>query len=195
MALRRSTTSTRLDGWRRELSGTHRGGYWYAAALRDSNLPATSRHVGHVLVSIADNDTGRIRVSLTRLADFTGLNRATIARKLNELERLGWVKRRRPEKWAAIKEGEMTEYTLVIPEGFPTSRPVRLGQSHSSAHVVAHGDTVPIRTKPAAPTLRAAQAAGERLGIEPHPFAAADDGDLWGCQTCGFIARHEIHAA
>lgn len=69
-------------------------------AVRDSRLPAPARLIMFVLSDRANADTGVIpdnnSPSLKDLAHDTGLNKATIARQLPELERLGWVVCGRP---------------------------------------------------------------------------------------------------
>lgn len=69
-------------------------------AVRDSRLPAPARLIMFVLSDRANVDTGVIpdnnSPSLKDLAHDTGLNKATIARQLPELERLGWVVCGRP---------------------------------------------------------------------------------------------------
>lgn len=101
------------------MSGPGQGGYWFAAAVRASGLPPPARHIAHVLASVANNETGRIKVSLSWLEQSTGLARSTVAKHLNTLEREGWIQRIRAEVWAAVKLHDRTEYVTTIPPGYP----------------------------------------------------------------------------
>lgn len=132
----------------------------FMRAIRESALPATDRHILLTLVSLVDPETGVIPAddmpSLTELAAFAGLGRSTVARRLNEIESAGWVKRERPSVQAAWSDKERTEYRLtapvplstgpavgLVPEGdqstSPTAGPVtdskRAGTSPAAGHV------------------------------------------------------------
>jgi hypothetical protein len=95
-------------------------------AVRSSDLPSTDRHIIGTLCFLADPKTAvipdRFKPSLTDLATFTGLGRSTVARRMNELETAGWVKRTAPSKKAAWKDKEKNSYALLVPVGTsPTS--------------------------------------------------------------------------
>ncbi len=109
------------------VNGRAQGGFWFANAVRGSDLPPPARHIAHVLASVADNDTGRIKVSLSWIESATGLARSTVAKHLNRLEADGWIRRRRADVWASIKLHDRTEYVTVIPAGYPTASSPSLG--------------------------------------------------------------------
>lgn len=127
--------------------GRAQGGYWYAAAIRSSDLPPSARLVALAIVGQADNATGKLVRSLSGLAGDTGLDRRTVMRQLAALEAGGWLLRDSPRDHAALGARKMTTYTTVIPNGFPTrgTTPLALGaQSAESRGTVPHS---PYRTK------------------------------------------------
>jgi hypothetical protein len=89
-------------------------------AVLASDLPAPSRHLMLTLATWADMSTATIPTkftpSLTVLTNTTGLDRATVRRHLNRLERDGWVVRRRPAPEKARAEHARTTYRLTIPD-------------------------------------------------------------------------------
>lgn len=101
-------------------TGQAQGGYWYARAVKASDLPMPSRCVALVLASEADNATGKVTVSLSAIATGTGASRSTVAKHLIMLEESGFLSRRAPASWQSLGRGEMTEYTLLIPPGYQT---------------------------------------------------------------------------
>lgn len=96
-----------------------KGGYWYANALRESDLPPIARHIGHAIASVADSETGRVKVSLSWIENATGLSRASVAKYLNALESEGFLRRRRASRQRQIETHEATTYTTLIPAEFP----------------------------------------------------------------------------
>ncbi|MEU0575242.1 MarR family transcriptional regulator [Dermacoccus nishinomiyaensis] len=103
--------------------GTAQGGFWYAEAVRNSDLPSLSRLVALVLVGIADNASGEVTVSLGALETFTGMSRSSVAKHLNNLEAGGWLRRIRAPGWKARTEHASTRYVTIIPNGYSTKRP------------------------------------------------------------------------
>ncbi|HCQ18870.1 MAG TPA: hypothetical protein DIU42_06585 [Dermacoccus sp.] len=103
--------------------GTAQGGFWYAEAIRNSDLPSLSRLVALVLVGIADNASGEVTVSLGALETFTGMSRSSVAKHLNSLEAGGWLRRIRAPGWKARTEHAATRYVTIIPNGYSTKRP------------------------------------------------------------------------
>ena len=103
--------------------GTAQGGFWYAEAIRNSDLPSLSRLVALVLVGIADNASGEVTVSLGALETFTGMSRSSVAKHLNNLEAGGWLRRIRAPGWKARTEHASTRYVTIIPNGYSTKRP------------------------------------------------------------------------
>jgi uncharacterized protein YjiS (DUF1127 family) len=89
-------------------------------------LPATARHIMSALLSRADAETGEIGVdhapSLSDLAAMTGLDRSTVRRMLNVLEKKCWIVRNRPDVADARANGTPTWYRLGTPgrDGMPT---------------------------------------------------------------------------
>lgn len=96
-------------------------------AIRRSMLPAPARHVVLTLATYADASTGMVppdySPSLSTLAEATGLDRATVRRHLNRLEKAGWVSRFRPPAERARKEHARTAYALTIPPGLGAESP------------------------------------------------------------------------
>jgi hypothetical protein len=175
------------------------GGYWYAQAIWTSDLPPTAGLVALVIAGAADSESGRLKVSLTILARRTGLGRSTVARTLKTLEAEGWVKRSRPEVWKAIKEGDSTVYTTIIPAGYPTKASPAAGLGGTKASARAGLGVVPETTKasPAAglSTTSTNGAAAGSAAAPPRPLPLLcphnvvhglevnDEGAL-ACPTC-----------
>lgn len=88
------------------------------AAVRKSDLPAPARLIIFVLADVADNDTAVVpagrTLSLSELAQQTGLSRRAVAEHLSILDRAGWVERDKPEDTARARAGEKTKYRLKI---------------------------------------------------------------------------------
>jgi hypothetical protein len=99
---------------------TPQGGYWYARALMESDLPPMAALLGHVLAATANSTTGVVEVSLTQLARRSHMARSSVMKHLNMLQARGFVVRRRPSNWAAIQRHEVTTYTCTIPAGYST---------------------------------------------------------------------------
>lgn len=101
------------------------------AALKKSGLPTSDRIIMMMLVDVADADTAIVpeqwTPSLTQLSEWTGLGRSTVATRLKELERLGWVKRDRPATADAIVRGARTCYYLAIGQSVEKVKPARTG--------------------------------------------------------------------
>jgi DNA-binding MarR family transcriptional regulator len=99
------------------------------AALKNSGLLPSDRIIMMMLVDVADAETAYVAEqwspSLTELAKWTGLGRSTVAARLDELERLGWVKRERPPTAEAIARGARTCYHLAIGEAVEKVKPQR----------------------------------------------------------------------
>lgn len=167
------------------------GGYWFASAIRESGLPPPARHIAHALASVADNQTGRVRVSLTWLQNATGLSRSSVAKYLNVLEAGGWLLRNRAEIQAAIKQHEMTEYVTVIPTGYPTkpSPSHALGGASRGLGVVRESDKAsPSHGPSTTSTKRARDSRGAKLPPLPlEPHAHTDD-------CCNLPAHHRVHS-
>lgn len=91
----------------------------FMRAVRESDLPAVTRHVLLTLASLADLETGvipdRWTPSLSDLRKATGLARSTVAEHLTRAESDGWVRRVRPDVQAAWRDREKTRYALVAP--------------------------------------------------------------------------------
>lgn len=88
-------------------------------AVRGSSLPPTDRHILMTLISLADPESGvipdRFQPSFSDLANFTGLGRSTVGRRLPFIEEAGWLKRTAPSLLAAWKDKEKNSYVLMIP--------------------------------------------------------------------------------
>lgn len=174
------------------MAGTDQGGYWFAAAIRASDLPPTARLVALVIVGQADNESGLLTRSLTQLAKDSGLHRATVVRQLGVLEGGGWLKRAAPTTRAALGAQEMTTYTTVIPAGFP-SRTTRLGLGAESARPGRTTRHSPYRTKAGGPSASApAPAAGTTRTAADAPETPqqlpASFGDTCPCDQPGRTA-------
>lgn len=137
--------------------------------MLDSDLPAPARHLMHALCVLSDAQTAvippRFTPSLTTLARLTGLNRATVARQLNRLEKEGWVVRERPDIAAARAKGERTRYALrVVAQGDQGSRTERLAvvaQCDSGSRTVRHRPDRSTQTSNQTPRARARERDGQ----------------------------------
>lgn len=93
----------------------------YERAIRDSDLPPLSRLLTLTLATWADVKTGaipaRLTPSLSMLESATGMDRSTVRRHLNKLEKDGWVGRDRPAVADARSKKARTQYTITIPKG------------------------------------------------------------------------------
>jgi DNA-binding Lrp family transcriptional regulator len=122
-------------------------------AIRGSALPSTDRHILLTLVSLADPETAvipeRFTPSLSELAEMTGLGRSTVARRMNEVEAAGWVKRTAPSLEAAWRDKQKNRYALLIPVSTsPTTALVpEQDQSHSGTSATAGPVAVPERDR------------------------------------------------
>lgn len=90
-------------------------------AIRDSDLSPPARHLVLALATYTDASTAAIPAqfspSLTRLSKDTGYNRSTVQRRLDILERRGWVVRTRPDIADARAKKARTVYRLTLPAG------------------------------------------------------------------------------
>ena len=97
----------------------HRGETSRAWIREIPALPASARLVMSALLSRADAENGSIgeehTPSLTELAELTGLDRSTIRRNLNLLEKQNWVVRHRPDPTDARSKSARTWYQLGVP--------------------------------------------------------------------------------
>ena len=88
-------------------------------AVFASQLPPVCRHLLMVIASHINAGTGEIpdrnQPSLTRLCRFTGWHRSTVCRRLDDLERGGWLIRKRPPRWMSSTQHARTRYTVTIP--------------------------------------------------------------------------------
>lgn len=93
----------------------------YERAIRDSELPPLSRLLTLTLATWADVKTGvipaRLTPSLSMLESATGMDRSTVRRHLNKLEKDGWVGRDRPAVADARSKKARTQYAITIPKG------------------------------------------------------------------------------
>jgi len=173
--------------------GANQGGFWFADAIRESGLPPPARHIAHALASVADNQSGRVRVSLTWLQNATGLSRSSVAKYLNVLESGGWLLRNRAETWAAIKQHEMTEYTTVIPDGYPTKGSPSHGlpsASHGLGVVRESDKASPSHGPSTTSTKAAARGNRGRAKLPPLPIGAHAHTD----DCCNLPAHHRVHS-
>ena len=128
------------------MKSTPQGGYWFGAAVRESDLPQSARHLAHVLGSVAESKTGRLTVSYSTLMRWTGQGRGTVSQNLKTLTDAGFLKVIPPPVWRR-KYGASNVYFTLVPPGFPTtgrtrtpSSPSELGgSSHSELGVVLRG--------------------------------------------------------
>lgn len=174
------------------MAGTARGGYWYAAAIRASDLPPSARLVALVIVGQADNDTGKLRRSLGQLASDSGLDRRTVARQLALLESAGFLRRKAPKSRQALGQREMTTYTTVIPAEFPSGTtplalvapvPVPSGTTPHSPYRTTGGGASAGAPAPAPRTTRDSPPDLDDIGRPPHSH-----GDICGCPVPGRTA-------
>lgn len=100
-------------------ASTPQGGFWYAAAVRQSDLPYAARLLAFVLASVADSRTGSVRVSYRALAQWTGMGRSTVHRQLRVLADAGFLRIVPPPIWLQ-QRGEANRYFTMIPPGFVT---------------------------------------------------------------------------
>ena len=176
-------------------------------AVLGSDLASTGRLVMLALLAFTDNGTAEVSreygPSLTGLAEATALDRATIARTLNVLEVAGWVKRDRPDPYAARSQGARTAYSLCPAmgsrtgqPGSRTGRPPVVAQDHMGSRTVrpspeasrslpAASSTAKIVTDNTDATEQEAHAVLEKIAAERNPRSLpglvrrmAADGDL-----------------
>lgn len=177
------------------MNGRAQGGYWFKAALRDSDLAPLTRLVGCMLESVADTDSGIVpaSASLSTIAKWTGMSRRAVVNHLQLLEDAGFVRRSRPEQWRAAKNQETTRYTLLVPEAFPVRRPSAsgaLGHEATEPSAPRAPDLVHQTTAPSAPrapsttsTKTRANGGGPRARrLCPNGQPIAADGAC--CEAC-----------
>lgn len=114
-------------------------------AVRGSSLPPTDRHILMTLISLADPESGiipeRFQPSFSDLAQFTGLGRSTVGRRLPFVEEAGWIKRTAPSLIAAWKDKEKNSYLLQIPaQGGHDETEEGGGRTSPRAGLVPEGD-------------------------------------------------------
>lgn len=171
-----------------------KGGFWYANALRESDLPPIARLLGHALVSVADSETGRVKVSLSWLENATGLSRASVAKYLNTLEADGFLRRRRASRQRQLEGHEATTYTTLIPAGFP----LRASPSHGLGVVreskkasPSHGLSTTSTNPAGAPAAQGASGAAATNGTRPaHRSAIPDPPGNYG-DVCMCLPPHK----
>lgn len=111
----------------------------YERAIRDSELPPLSRLLTLTLATWADVKTGvipaRLTPSLSMLESATGMDRSTVRRHLNKLEKDGWVGRDRPAVADARSKKARTQYTITVPKGtvVPESDGYEVGAENTEA--------------------------------------------------------------
>jgi hypothetical protein len=111
----------------------------YERAVRGSELAPLSRLLTLTLATWADVKTGvipaRLTPSLSMLESATGMDRSTVRRHLNKLEKDGWVGRDRPNIADARSKKARTQYTITIPKGVtvPESDGYELGAENTEA--------------------------------------------------------------
>lgn len=102
------------------------------AAVKKSGLPTSDRIIIMMLVDVADADTAIVpeqwTPSLTELAEWTGLGRSTVATRLKELEKLGWIKRAKPAIADALAHNARTCYHLAIGQAVEKVKAARPGK-------------------------------------------------------------------
>lgn len=93
-------------------------------AIFGSDLSPQARLLALTLLAMTDVQTcvvpAEYTPSLSRLEQMTGLSRSSVARQLNDLEKVGWVIRKRPAVDKARSEKERTRYRLAVPKASPT---------------------------------------------------------------------------
>jgi hypothetical protein len=89
--------------------------------IKRSSLPADSRHILWVLLSLADVDTGAIPAhrnpSYSALANDTALARSTVAARLKELRRDGWLIVDTPSVADQVGKKARNRYQIRSPTG------------------------------------------------------------------------------
>lgn len=111
----------------------------YERAIRGSELPPLSRLLTLTLATWADVKTGiipdHLTPSLSTLESATGMDRSTVRRHLNKLEKDGWVGRKRPSVAEARSKKARTLYSITIPKGVavPDSDGIELGAENTRA--------------------------------------------------------------
>lgn len=177
-------------------------------ALRTSGLPAPARLIVHELATRADNDTAVIPdefgVSLSELAEATGLGRSTVARALNLLELSGWVKRSRPTVEAARSEGARTAYALkiggspaagLVPErdhgGSPAAGPAVVPERDGPSPAAGRKKEPFKSTTKDTPRRSASSTRGTRI---PDDFAATAEMIAWAREHTPKVGAKETDA-
>ena len=135
------------------MKGTPQGGWHYADAIRNSELPPPARLIALSLCGVAKSETGQVTRSITWLADSTGLGRTTVKRHLKTLAAEGWMRRFPPPVWQAREEHAMTRYVLTVPAGFTVRRGPSHGPETSKARAAA-GHSTSSTTAPVAALRR-----------------------------------------
>lgn len=122
--------------------------------MMKSTLPPPARLIMLVLADAADAESAAIpeqfTPSLSELAQYSGLNRATVARHLNDLEASGWVVRVRPDVADARANGAKTCYRLAIGSGRTVPPPVVVENNQEGSRtgrLVAQNDQQGSRTQ------------------------------------------------
>lgn len=158
-------------------TGQAQGGYWYARAIKASDLPMPSRCVALVLASDADNATGKITVSLSAIAQNSGASRRTVMNHLITLEESGFLSRRAPTSWQSLGRGEMTEYTLLIPPGYETRSGPTIDGPRAPRALPRAGDALPLGHMSAGPRAGDAHITTDLTSAAPMAAGAATSSD------------------
>lgn len=102
-------------------------------AVLTSDLAPQVRLVALALLAMSEASNAVVPAeftpSLTRIQSMTGQSGATVKRALNELEKGGWVVRRRPDPAKARADKERTRYALKVPKTRPTESLARPTES------------------------------------------------------------------
>lgn len=156
-----------------------------------SDLAAPARLIMLVLIAAAEVDTAvvprQFSPSLSQLAAKSGLDRSTVARRLNELEDSGWVKRDRPEVADARANGTPTTYQLSI-GGSRTARLVaednHTGSRAQQPPVVAEDNQGSRTARPNTHQAHQPSSSKRRASTSKKPESTRDDVE----RVCGHLA-------
>jgi len=157
------------------------------AALKKSGLPTSDRIIMMMLVDVADADTAIVpeqwTPSLTELAEWTGLGRSTVATRLKELEKLGWVKRARPAIADAIVHSARTCYHLAIGQAVEKAKAARPGKGRHGKSGSAAEPVQPLNQDTTQALVQPLNQSGS--AVEPPPVQPLNQG--------GSAAGHKNH--